>query len=442
MSRNIGLFLLLLLSAIRFDLPGLVKLPEFFLILYAWLRFSYILKVTDVTPRRQAFLFVLTGFCLLISDVLNDNDLSLRSVQRVLTYILLCIELLAVNALLRSVPSALSAIIIGWSFSYVILYILRYSDSQGYGATPWPLGLGAAATYVLSLVLSARMYPRWAYLTAFGVLAVVHLAMGARSLFVTTMFAALVIIVSKSMRFESEPEKVLLPGSVRFAITLLFLAVVVSLLAYHASEKVAELDTLGPYAEKFRAQVENPYGILLAARPDIAAGLVAVAKSPWIGFGPSHEVDRDALFLYAKINASTWYPERYDQMVLAFQEAWELPGTPAHSHIVGSWIEGGIVATLSWVYACVIALRALFALGRYNYEKGPLVAFTALEILWEVIFSPGPNRLETAIRLAVLLFALREINSRRRAGKGVPVCGSRKILSMRRGTEERTFARG
>ncbi len=165
---------------------------------------------------------------------------------------------------------------------------------------------------------------------------------------------------------------------------------------------------------KMERQLSNPYGLLAAGRPDTFAALHGIQKSPVLGFG-STNADPDVMSLYRNIVVSTYsregWAEAYREL-LASRE-WSL-GTPSHSHVFGAWVDAGVFAAISWIVVFVFAAYVLFRSVGWYHPMVPLFILISMFCLWDLLFSPGPIRMDIAIRLAVLIYAaelLRQIDA-------------------------------
>jgi hypothetical protein len=158
--------------------------------------------------------------------------------------------------------------------------------------------------------------------------------------------------------------------------------------------------------QKMELQASNPYGILAAGRPDTVAALYGIWKSPLIGFG-STNVDRDVYAFYVELTTSSYmFRNDYSSQVdLAWKRVWEL-GTPSHSHIFGAWVDAGIFAAFGWFVAVFVSGYVLARALIWRNPIMPLVVLVALTTLWDVFFSPGPQRMEMAVNLVLLTSAI------------------------------------
>src|SRR3546814_20207403 len=88
-----------------------------------------------------------------------------------------------------------------------------------------------------------------------------------------------------------------------------------------------------------------------------------------------------------------------------FYQEWE-GGLPSHSHFFGAWVDGGILAGLSWLAVPVLSILAIMQGVAWLHPIVPVFIFVATTTIWHVNVSPGPPRMHTAIRRIMLTFFL------------------------------------
>jgi O-antigen ligase len=81
---------------------------------------------------------------------------------------------------------------------------------------------------------------------------------------------------------------------------------------------------------------------------------------------------------------------------------------PSHSHLLGSWVEAGILGGLFWILILVVTILAIYKSLKYEQLYFPFVAFSLVLLDWDILFSPlgGDQRFLTASRICVALFVL------------------------------------
>lgn len=146
-------------------------------------------------------------------------------------------------------------------------------------------------------------------------------------------------------------------------------------------------------------------GVLLGGRTEFFGGIYAATKKPLVGYGP-WAVDTDGIYRDFVARYGDW------EDVEKFQrEFWENVRSgrygymPAHSHIVGFWVQYGILGVFIWVYV----LWLIYKLFRRNLSVIPqwygFFAFTVCSGLWSILFSPYGDRVGMPFFIVALLMA-------------------------------------
>src|SRR3546814_7918625 len=114
-------------------------------------------------------------------------------------------------------------------------------------------------------------------------------------------------------------------------------------------------DTLFPYTTLFRS----------------------IAERPWVGWG-STAYDPVIWRYYIDLLTANWR-ERTDFRTIyqdTFYQEWE-GGLPSHSHFFGAWVDGGILAGLSWLAVLVISILAIMQGLAWRHPIVPVFIFVA-----------------------------------------------------------------
>jgi len=120
-------------------------------------------------------------------------------------------------------------------------------------------------------------------------------------------------------------------------------------------------------------------GIIAGGRSEAFTSTRAIADSPIIGHG-SWARDRQYMIdAIARSRAAGIQP-------LGNAEFNDL--IPTHSHLFGSWVEGGIGGGIFWIFVMALAMRALMALLSSRDSYSPLLAVSLLLLAWDILFSP------------------------------------------------------
>ncbi|MBK8907399.1 MAG: hypothetical protein IPM60_05715 [Rhodospirillales bacterium] len=158
-------------------------------------------------------------------------------------------------------------------------------------------------------------------------------------------------------------------------------------------------------------QFSNPYGLLAAARPDTIAALYAISKRPLLGFG-STNVDSNVYDFWVDVSTASYLGQDNYYSLMQNHQArqWEL-GTPSHSHLFGAWADAGILAALCWFAVLGLSIYVLARSMLWRNPYAPLFVYITLDTIWNVLFSPGPHRMDVALHLMVLVYAAEALRS-------------------------------
>jgi hypothetical protein len=130
--------------------------------------------------------------------------------------------------------------------------------------------------------------------------------------------------------------------------------------------------------QKYEVQSSGDAGILLGGRNEFLAAGSAIRDSPLIGHGSWAKDPKYKAILYdrlAELGYRKMGPELESDLI------------PAHSHLLGAWVESGIMGAVFWCWALWLTGSALLrASGREPLF--PFLAFIAMLQLWNVLFSP------------------------------------------------------
>ena len=159
---------------------------------------------------------------------------------------------------------------------------------------------------------------------------------------------------------------------------------------------------------KYEGQMANKKGVigmLVGGRAEFFGGIYAAVKKPILGYGPwaydSDGIYRDFVSKYGNSEDA----EKYNQSFYENSIRGRYPLMPAHSHIIGFWVQYGIFGLILWGYV----LYLIYKLLRWNLSAVPqwygYFALTLCSAIWNILFSPYSHRAEIPIFIAALLFA-------------------------------------
>jgi O-antigen ligase len=175
------------------------------------------------------------------------------------------------------------------------------------------------------------------------------------------------------------------------------IAVVVVTTGYGVATWYGQAARLGQFGErarmKYESQVRNKFGLLAGGRPEFVGGLLAISESPFVGYG-SWPLDHGRVFARAcdlmdvKLSP-TYYKKGY-------------PLIPSHSHVLGAWVEAGVLGIFFFFYIFGVAARAVYLPIRDENRLRFWIVSTSLLLLWAILFSPISARLETSFLLGAI----------------------------------------
>jgi len=263
-------------------------------------------------------------------------------------------------------------------------------------AYPWKFGYGSGVTLLIVLVAVAlqkgRRFVRLAPAAILLFAAALNLYMGFRSTGGVAFLAGCYLVVLALRPSRTTPLRVRSRHIVLAGATAVLAAWGV-LQLYEYSVRVG---WLGQGArEKYELQAAGEYGLLLGGRSEILVSSRAIVDSPVVGHGSWAKDCRYALlFLQLKQRAGYLPGEESDQCLI-----------PAHSYLMGTWVEAGIFGAIFWIWALRLPFRALARLYVTAERLTPLVAFLALLMIWDIFFSPyaGEERLTAPFYIVLMM---------------------------------------
>jgi hypothetical protein len=268
-------------------------------------------------------------------------------------------------------------------------------------ADPWKFGYGGAVT-LAGVVLASHPAVYRRPVVASGILlalGIINLKMDFRSQAgICLLTALLVVVAARSERLLRLDRR-----AVR-SFTVLAASVLAGFVIVDGYEYAAGHGSLGAKAQqKYEAQ-QSSFGILLSGRPQVIVAIRAIRDSPIIGHGSWAKDPKYAAALQTELRKAGY-------------QGRTLPHTPdiipTHSHVLGAWVEAGILGPLLWLWALLLALSVLVRVHHLADARVVLVAFLGISFVWDVLFSPfgAQERVFMAFYLIVLLLARQELSA-------------------------------
>lgn len=398
---NLAAFMLFALYGPAFELFGQLRYVEMAILIFLFVNANRAWFYVDRLTKILLIFFVITALSQTMSDMFNGVYAD-STVKRVGTYAIFIGVFIACKLLSLAEWSRLRWILAGYCLSWVFIYFVGTSAAEYYQASPWRLGLGWAFT--LSICLGISLLPRL-HIVAIAVLlpiAALHIVLGSRSIAIFTLFVFAVSAYA-SVFGKPIPPKV---SARRFFIVVGILSLGIAA-GYYSIIFATEKRLLPPEVqERTEVQVYSQYGLAATARPETAASLSAIAERPLMGWG-STAYDPVIWSYYIDLLTANWrsagnYRAIYQD---TFYQEWE-GGLPSHSHYFGAWVDGGFFASLSWLVVLIVSILAIMQGMTWRHPITPVVIFVASTTIWDVLFSPGPHRMDMALRLTLLTFVL------------------------------------
>ncbi|MBP2550528.1 hypothetical protein J2858_003468 [Neorhizobium galegae] len=255
----------------------------------------------------------------------------------------------------------------------------------------WKFGYGQLFSMASLLVSAYALRSVW--LRPFSSLppfaaAFIALMLNARNLTGLTALAGLVVAFIGGRRR---------PLSTPYLLTILAAALVVGMTVVNLYKYTASEGLLGREAQdKYIAQNEGKLNFLLAGRTESLASTQAIIDAPIFGHGSwAHDIDYVFLMLSRMEEAGlqvNWMNVQSDLI-------------PTHSHLLGAWVEHGILGATFWFWALYITIKGILAAVRRPDPLAGFVVFIGISLLWDIPFSPFglERRMVTAVWLYLMI---------------------------------------
>ncbi|MFZ0746284.1 MAG: O-antigen ligase family protein [Terracidiphilus sp.] len=284
------------------------------------------------------------------------------------------------------------------------LLAVRFQPALEVADDPWKFGY-SRGTIIFVVLVSCFFYRRRQYIIAGIFLAGI---MGV-NLFENYRSPVLDLLVATALVMPVVPERIgrlrILPplGSSARVAVLAGLALAAGVLAGGLVHLFTSTGLIGADAQvKNQEQSQSKGGIILGGRPEILVSSRAVLESPILGHG-SYAKDFKYTEMLNDIQVENGIPTDLED-----EEAAE--GTiPAHSHLMSTWVQAGVLGAVFWVYILWSVFRAVVWVATIRPPNAPLYALLLVELAWNILFSPFGNtaRMQEAL-IFVIIFDLQD----------------------------------
>jgi hypothetical protein len=401
-KAEIGIFLLLGVYGPSFSMAGQMRYVEVVLLVWGALRLSEYWRHLAGHEWRLVALFALSAIVHFVTGSYNGADPG-DTASRVGSYAILAMIIPVLALMARFEPRRLLALIFGYNISYVFILFVGQSSSKNYALMPWRLGLGAAATMALAAFFAAFPKTLRHAPLALCAMAMVHLGMESRSVAAVTLLAAALTAFGLYMRARTPVRFDMLRTAMAIALLVAGAWIGATLMLQLARNGMLPEDL----AAKVISQTSHSKGLIAAGRPDSLTAMYAISKRPLTGFGAG-VFDLEVFSYYSEIVAESYtngdnYQDVYENNAT---RDWEL-GIPSHSHLLGAWADAGLFAALCWFGVLFLSLYVFVRASCFANPWTPLYLMVSIMMLWDVLFSPGPHRMDIAVRLLVMFAAVR-----------------------------------
>jgi len=382
-------------------LIGQLRFTEIVLLFLGVLNIRKVLRAAAGNELFFAFLFIFSALSYIVFDLINQG-ITLSTLKKAGSYSVLSAVFLITNWLIGKNDQRLFAALAGFAVSFVIVTAFNITiPNNTFHSNPWLVGLGEGMT-ILPLALISR-FPRFrlVFMGALWLVLLCHLQFGSRNLLLVT-FNSIILICFARAAGSSSPvvfswEKFRRISAVLGAgIIIISIGFFVLLSKDLIPEKTAR---------KVTEQMQTEYGLIAAARPDVLASVIGITKFPLTGYG-SGVVDDEIFENYTRFATGgkrSAYEENYSR-----KHEWL--SSPSHSHLFGAWLDAGFLAAIVWIFVIIFCLRMLTIASFHQNPSSPLTIFLASSTIWDVVFSPGPNRVELTLALAALFLVGRSLH--------------------------------
>lgn len=272
---------------------------------------------------------------------------------------------------------------------------------------PWKFGLGYGVALIVAAVMGLPLFrrhlPSIMGSIALALVALVSIYFNARSAFAITglaaAYAAFAGYVARHPRLASKINPTMFFG-------IVLLGALTSNLLLMAYGDLASQGLLGAAArEKYYMQSGGTgVGLLLGGRPESLVSIQAIWDSPILGHGSWAKDPYYTHLFQAKLRSvGLLVPDDYRDIGKMTEFL-----IPTHSHLLGSWVEAGILSLPFWFWTILLAFSALYSAIRVHWQPNVLVALVSLSMMWDVFFSPFASdaRILKAIEICVLVCAV------------------------------------
>ena len=396
-SRDVFALVIGLCLSIKIRIIGTFSLSEFLLMLFY---FSTSMKSfkRDSNCRKMIGYAILWLIGTCIANYANNINM-MDSFKGIFFLVVFIILIPPVYALFSEKPERILLFFLGMGVSS--LYMKYFAQTEQV-AEMWNADVYRFYAYASLIAgISYYIYFKGRYSLAIIIMeavSIVGLFYASRNLFLTTTLGAILLIVISKMRGKMDTQINSFRRRIPMYLVAGLIGVVVVDVVY---EQLAKERILGDDAYyKYVTQSEGG-NLLEGGRAEFFMGLELVRKKPIVGWGS-----------YAK---DTWgfradYAMRHNRIY--HDPVSDYDYLPAHSWVVGAWMQNGILGAIFWFYILIL-LWKIFKSGCLLCEPRilGLLIFQIVAMLWNWAFSPFGDRVSFLVLMLTLMVIYRNYNT-------------------------------
>jgi hypothetical protein len=342
--------------------------------------------IPDIKKINIAYLIML--IFQVISDMVNNSD----SHDYLRGWANIMMAVIVLNFLAKYLFKSFNVII--YFFLAEIIRFIIFKPPEGFDASDFSENIGVFKFWIAPIlndivllvsvyILGRKKSSNRDVLPLFITYGLLCIALDYRSNGIFFILASLIIIFYKYLiNYNRQKMLALLFG---------FLIIFQGLFILYVKE-VQEGEIGGEHSKIELKEVNysyNPFNLLLIGRTDFFVAMIAIKDKPVFGFG-SWAPDPTGKYL-----ALSYELRKEDRDIGALMKAdFILHIIPAHSVLMGSWLNGGIGTFLPILFLFVLYLRRCFYLISKKdilYNKYfPILIFFMFNAFWTFLFSPLP----------------------------------------------------
>jgi len=397
LAAGLGTMLYLPTPFGRVAIFDLISYFAFFLLIGKWHTLS--------KPQRTiVYLSLVWVFSAILSNIMNDVPIQVNLKSSMIVFNVTCM-LVCSFILLNKSKEAFVWFIVGNGISGVLSFyifpngaLLYFAQAAGYSGgnlADYLLEKQVYPTYISAIVKSV-LFPL-ALSTSLSMVIInllvlisgfFLLSLGSRSSFGIFAFTSILgLLYVFSRRTIDKIVK-------RLGLALLFF-ISIGYLVVYLYGNLAESGTLGiEEKKKYEAQFEESGLGLIGGRNELLYTSRAIVKRPLFGLGANRHDNYGIIESVSQNNGSVPREIYFTKQI------------PAHSILMGAWVENGLGGGIFWIYVMLVLVRFLREIPAKYPRYFPFLIYLYIGFGWAILFSPfgGARGLFCMlIALAVLL---------------------------------------